>query len=66
MDIILNGQKENIENQTSLKAMIGQSCKDPTHVIAELNGVIVKKDSWEKHTLKDGDALELVNFVGGG
>ncbi len=66
MKIELNGQKRNIDDQASLKHAICLFCKDPTHVIAELNGVIVKNDLWEKHALKDGDSLELVNFVGGG
>ncbi len=66
MKITLNGQEKDIQSLLSLKNIVGQFCKDSNHVIAELNGTIVKSRDWAKATLKDGDTLELVNFVGGG
>jgi len=27
---------------------------------------IIKQDSWDSYILKDGDKLELLDFVGGG
>ena len=33
---------------------------------AAVNMNIVKQDSWDSYTLKDGDKLELLDFVGGG
>ena len=35
-------------------------------VAVELNRDIVSRDRWSATTLKDGDQLELVHFVGGG
>ena len=64
--IILNGKEKNIAAPVNLESLIGQSCRDPQHVIAELNGAIVKNNQWQRQILKDGDTLELVNFVGGG
>lgn len=66
MKIIVNGQKKNIVTGSSLKKVISESCRNPHHTIAELNGQIVKSETWDKKTLHDGDTLELVNFVGGG
>ena len=66
MKIILNGQKKDIAKPTNLKNLIEQFCKNTNHVIAELNGTIVKNHEWQAKMLKEGDALELVNFVGGG
>ena len=65
MRIILNGIKKEIE-EADLKSLIEQSCRDPQRVIAELNGSVIKNHEWNKKILKDGDSLELVNFVGGG
>ena len=31
-----------------------------------VNGEIIKKESWATHTLKPGDAIDVVSFVGGG
>ena len=66
MKITLNGQKKDIPSLVNLKTIVDQFCKDSNHVIAELNGAIVKSRDWTKAILKDGDTLELVNFVGGG
>jgi sulfur carrier protein len=33
---------------------------------AAVNMEIVKKEDWDKKTLKEGDKIELLQFVGGG
>jgi sulfur carrier protein len=33
---------------------------------AAVNMEIVKKERWGEHTLRDGDRVELLHFVGGG
>lgn len=35
-------------------------------VAVELNREIAPRDRWNQITLKDGDRLEIVHFVGGG
>ena len=66
MKITLNGKEREIPKEATLQHLIEQFCKDPAHVIAELNGSIIKKDQWTGRTIQDRDTLELVNFVGGG
>lgn len=66
MKIILNGKSEDLTQSVSLKSFIEQFCQNPQHIIAELNGQIVKSPDWDARALKDGDALELISFVGGG
>ena len=66
VNIIFNGRQKGLTQPTSLKSLVEQSCRDSNHVIAELNGIIIKNHQWDKTVLKDGDTLELVNFVGGG
>ncbi len=66
MKILLNGQKKQVTNSASLKDIVKEFCKDSQHIVAELNGAIVKSHLWPKQTLKEGDKLELVSFVGGG
>jgi len=42
---------------------------DPRRVVVEFNREIINRSSWEEHVsreLKEGDALELVQLVGGG
>ena len=66
MKIILNGGQKELAGQMTLTSLINNFCKNPRYVVAELNGAIVKKNGWDDSTLKDGDSVELVNFVGGG
>jgi len=66
MKITINGKEKEFESSLDLCKLINDLSKNPTRVIAELNGNIVKSPSWESTPLKDGDTLELVTFVGGG
>ena len=64
--IILNGNQKEFQESLNLRNIIDEFCKNSAHVIAELNGEIVKSQEWHNKKLSDGDILELVNFVGGG
>lgn len=66
MNIIINGASQQFASAKNLTDIVSSLCKQPKHVITELNGSIIPPDQWAKTSLKDGDALELVTFVGGG
>jgi sulfur carrier protein len=66
MKIIVNGQLRDLPSGETLALLAKRFCKDPQHVLAELNGGIVDRQSWDKTRLSEGDKLELVSFVGGG
>lgn len=48
MKITLNGQEKQVTRDLNLKLLIQQYRKNPTHVIAEHNGVIVRNSNWLK------------------
>jgi len=66
MNIIINGTSQQLTSSKNLSDIVSSFCKQPKHVITELNGAIVPSDQWAQTSLQDGDALELVTFVGGG
>ena len=66
MKIMVNGKSREYDNSQSLKDVITSVCQDSSKVIAEVNGTIVKSPQWPETTIKDGDSIELVSFVGGG
>ena len=66
MKITINGQTKDLTNAQNIAELVSQFCKVPKNVIAEINGGIVPSSDWAKTTLKDGDTIELVTFVGGG
>ncbi len=39
---------------------------DKARIVVELNEVIIPKESYADTVLKDGDAVEIVAFMGGG
>jgi len=61
----VNGMELDIAGMTAAK-YLAQTKYDPKRIALELNGEIVPKAQYDKTVLKDGDALEIVSFVGGG
>ena len=65
MRIHVNGSEENTEF-TTLGQYITENGYQATSLIAELNFKIIKQEEWFTTLLKEGDTIELLNFVGGG
>jgi sulfur carrier protein len=66
MKLIINGNETDMKDGLTVKGLIGELEIEPARVAVEINLNIVKKCDFEKYILKDGDAVEIVNFVGGG
>jgi len=66
INIRLNGDPHVIEGDVSLTAVIAALKMKPTRIAVELNREVVPKADYASITLREGDELELINFVGGG
>ena len=66
MKLTINGQTKNVNDAAVIAGIVGEFCPNNKNIIAEVNGAIVPRGDWHKTTLKEGDAVELVAFVGGG
>lgn len=66
MQIVLNGKSQPLDRVSTLDQIIQQFCKNNKHVIAELNGTIIKSQCWPETPVKNNDCIELVSMVGGG
>lgn len=63
--ICING--ENIEkDKIALSSYLEENGINPQRIAVELNGEILPKSLYSNTALKDGDVVEIVNFVGGG
>jgi thiamine biosynthesis protein ThiS len=62
----INGEQREFPDGLTIAALIGQLGMKPDRVAVELNLEIVPRTQWEITTLKSGDKLEVVHFVGGG
>ena len=66
MKIIINGQEKEFTNGVTLDTILSTLGLDGKVMAAAVNMDIVKQDVWKNYILKDGDKLELLDFVGGG
>jgi thiamine biosynthesis protein ThiS len=66
MTITLNGDKHELAAPVSVSALLQQLEIDARRVAVELNLAVVKKAAYDSAVIKDGDEVEIVNFVGGG
>jgi len=66
MKIVVNGHEKEFEENITLALALEKLELVGKVMAAAVNMEIVKQDSWQKHLLKDGDKLELLDFVGGG
>lgn len=66
MTIKLNGDSQVLAGPLSVSALLEQLDIDWRRVAVELNLTVVKKAAYESSVIRDGDEVEIVNFVGGG
>jgi len=66
MTIRLNGDRHEMTGPMSVSALLAQLEIDARRVAVELNLAVVKKTAYETSVVKEGDEVEIVNFVGGG
>lgn len=66
MTIKLNGDPREIQGPLSVSALLEQLEIDARRVAVELNLTVVKKPLYDTSVIRDGDEVEIVNFVGGG
>ncbi len=66
MRLKINGEIKDSIRAATLKELLEELGISSGRVAVEVNEAIVKRADYEAFRLKDGDALEIVNFVGGG
>lgn len=64
--IKVNGKTKEYENSMTIETLIYQEGYEKDIVVVEVNEKIIKKNEYETYTLKDGDKVEILKFVGGG
>ena len=62
----INGDARTVAGPATLLDLLAQLALDPRMVVVELNREIVRRPRLGEVSLKEGDEVELVHFVGGG
>lgn len=66
MTISLNGDPFEIAAPLSVAELLKRLDIDARRVAVEHNLVVVKRTAFDATLVREGDAVEIVNFVGGG
>jgi sulfur carrier protein len=66
MTIQLNGETYEVPEPLTVDALLARLEIDGRRVAVELNELVVRKAAYAETVVRDGDAVEVVNFVGGG
>ena len=66
MDVVINGENRKITAGVTLLELLKELELDPRAVVVEHNRRIVRRAGLSDVTVAEGDAIELVHFVGGG
>ncbi len=65
MKVTVNGEPRDLPDGTTVTALLEQLKLLPRSVAVELNRRLLRSEKYET-ALNDGDAVEIVTFVGGG
>jgi thiamine biosynthesis protein ThiS len=66
MKLTLNGKRFDTPKAETVQDLLDELRIESGRVAVEVNLTIVKKADYTAFKLKDGDNVEIVNFVGGG
>lgn len=67
MTITVAGNKKEVaDNLTVAQLIIDENVETPEYVTVTINDEFVKSGTFEEITLKDGDVVEFLYFIGGG
>ncbi|WP_353684033.1 sulfur carrier protein ThiS [Thermodesulfovibrio sp. 3907-1M] len=65
MKVRVNGSDMEVK-ATTIAELLQELEINPQRVVVEVNLEIIKRDRFSEHKIKEGDSIEIVNFVGGG
>ncbi len=65
MKVRVNGSQMDVK-ATTIAELLQELEINPQRVVVEVNLEIIKRDRFSEHKIKEGDSIEIVNFVGGG
>ena len=66
MVITLNGERHELSSPLSVSELLSHLKIDPRRVAVEHNLVVLKRATFDSTIVREGDQIEIVNFVGGG
>jgi len=66
MKLVVNGQEQEVPASVTVAGLLTHLKLEPVRVAVEVNRALVPRARHCEHCLVEGDAVEIVTFVGGG
>ena len=66
MEVQLNGRSRSVPADLSVRALLTHLELKPEMIVVEHNSEILDRSRYEHVSVRGGDRIELVHFVGGG
>ena len=66
MTITLNGDSRKVERAVNIAELIDELGLPAPATLVEHNGLALRREEWQAHTLAEGDRIEIIRIVAGG
>jgi thiamine biosynthesis protein ThiS len=66
MELVVNGETREVPEGTTVSGLLETLKVSPERVVVEVNLTILKRAQHPDTLLREGDRVEVVQFVGGG
>ena len=66
IQVHVNGKEREVQSGLSVHELVESFDLNPLLIVVELNREILSRDQFKDVQVSEGDAVELVHFVGGG
>jgi sulfur carrier protein len=66
MHVRINGELRELPEESTVASLLAHLGVKAQRVAVEVNESVVTKDRYDQHRISQGDAVEIVAFVGGG
>ncbi len=66
MTILVNGEPRKILRAANVAELIDELALPAPAILAEHNGLALRRDEWPARPLAEGDRIELIRIVAGG
>jgi sulfur carrier protein len=66
MEVIINGEKRQIKENTTIYQLLQDLALNPEVTIVEKNRVLIPGKQFKADIIREDDCIELIRYIGGG
>ena len=66
IQVFINGKREYFSENNNLFSLLNFLEIEKNGIAIEINQIVVPKSQYKKKIIKNGDQIEIVQFIGGG